>query len=152
MDSPTNQKIAVLTEIRQVFSDFRRSNRGGKGRGYPKALRMLAVSALKQGVSPSEVSEAAGVTSESLRNWRRLAPEQGAFAASQIVRPVELTLLESREPLPAPPPASAVKDITPPSRRGPIARIKLRSGVRMSLPVSALSERLISLLMECASS
>jgi hypothetical protein len=143
MHSPTNRKTAVLKEIGREFSKFRRRHRGGKGSGYPKALRELALSGLAQGSSPSEVSEAAGVTGESLRNWRR---SDRRVPLPGPVRPVELKVVESRGPVPTEIPASREESIalTPPE---PIARISLRSGVQMALPVSALSERLIGLLM-----
>lgn len=145
MGSSTIQKTAVLSKVRLEFSNFRRSrHQGGKGNGYPKALQRLAVAALEQGGTPSEVSDAAGVTSESLRNWRRSI--RGASCVGQA-RPVELQLLESRELLSPPIPPSPEKSISAPSSEaGAMARIELRSGVGMVLPVSALSERLISLL------
>lgn len=133
-----NRKTAVLKEIKREFSNFRSCHQGGNGGGYPQALRELALSGLKQGSAPHDVSEAAGVTVESLRNWRRGA--QGG-SVTEPALPVELKLVESREPLPAEAPASPF--IAPPEA---IARISLRSGVQMTLPVSALSERLISLL------
>lgn len=142
MRSTTNQKIAVLREIRREFSSFRRCHQGGRGSGYPKALRALALSGLNQGNSPFEVSEAAGVTSESLRNWRS---SEGTSVA-EPARPMELNLVEKREPLSTAVPASS--SFTPPEA---IARISLRSGVQLALPVSALSERLIGLLMGGAS-
>jgi hypothetical protein len=144
MQSPTTRKIAVLKEIRVGFSRYRRGNQGCRGSGYPTALKELAVSALHQGCTSSEVSEAAEVTGESLRNWR--GSVKGVSVAREI-RPVELKLVESRDPSLAPTPSSLEKGLSSEA----IARIELRSGVRMTLPVSALSERLLSLLMGGAS-
>lgn len=154
MESAVTRRTAVLGDIREEFAGFRRSHQGGKGRGYPQALRDLAVSAMRQGSSPREVSEAAGVTCESLRNWRKSSPgREPRVADEQSARPVELTLLESRE---SRPPFAAIsvspeKDVLRVLPE-PLARIRFASGTRMTLPVSALSERLISLLNRGASS
>jgi transposase-like protein len=146
MQNRTNRKSAVLKEIKREFSAFRRGRQGRKGNGYPRGLRDLAVSGLEQGSSSSEVSEAAGVSGESLRNWRRDAQRAGVGSPTQ---PVELELVESKETLPGegPLPCEAGASL---AHSEAIARIHFRSGVQMALPVSALSDRLIGLLMRGA--
>lgn len=101
MRDQTNQKSAMLKEIRREFSSFRRRHRDGRGGGYPQRLKDMALSGLKQGGSSWEVSRAAGVSGESLRLWRRDVKKAGAVPPD---RPVELQLVESRGHLEAPRP------------------------------------------------
>ena len=135
MRSSTSQKSEILKDLEYQFSTFRHKHQGKRLR-YPKPLRGLAVAALEHGNSWFEVSQAAGVTSRSLRNWRS---SNNVATLARKAQPVELKLVESRDAQLAATPSDA------------IVQIELRSGVRMAFPVSALSERLLSLLQGCSS-
>jgi hypothetical protein len=104
----------VLARIKRQFS---------RNREYPiqESLKKLAIFGLDAGLSPKEIANAAGVSSQSIVNWRKqLQPA-----------PVELNVVES-----APTPA----------RQPEIVRIHFRSGIIVELPASRLdTELLISL-------
>jgi transposase-like protein len=141
MNPSVIQSKEILSKIRVVFSERRRDQ--SHKRWYPKALKDLAVSALEHGHAQSEVARAAGVSEGSIRNWRKSKKvERRSFPLDKQKRPLELKLIEGREVVPAPSLESGISNA--PSEA--IARIEFRSGVRIALPVSALSERLFGLL------
>lgn len=144
MKTSAPQNDGALKDIERRFSRFRHEHQGERLR-YPKPLQELAVAALEQGHTWIEVSRAAGVTSRCLRYWRNLTKTKNRL--TRKTRPLELKLVESR---------GAQSIATTATHDEPITnhaevRVELRSGVRMTLPVSALSERLINLLQGAVS-
>jgi hypothetical protein len=137
------QHNQVLSEIKLGFLMFRR-DRGGKRSQYSKPVQALAISGLARGCTPSEVARAAGVSEGSIRNWRK--SKGSALSISQKARPLELKLVESREAFPTSLHDRGLADASP-ATTGTMAHIEFRSGARMTVPVSALTEQLISLLM-----
>lgn len=134
------QNKGILDKIRIVFSGRRRDQ--NHKRWYPKALKDLAVSALEQGHAQSEVARAAGVSEGSIKNWRKSKKLEKSVPLDKQKRPLELKLIEGREVVPAP----SLENRIPSAPSEAIARIEFCSGVRIALPVSALSERLLGLL------
>jgi hypothetical protein len=61
----------ILSRIDREFSNQRRLSLG-RGRRYPQKLRKLALSAVDHGQKIDHVAVAAGITSQSLINWRNL--------------------------------------------------------------------------------
>jgi hypothetical protein len=144
MSKSAVQNKQILSEIRLGFLMFRRDH-GGKQRGYPKAIKDRAVSGIERGCTHSEVAQAAGVSEESIRSWRNSMGTTRSIA--QEPRPVELKLVQTQEELSILP-----QDRGPPgATAGATAHIEFRSGARMTVPVSALSEQLLCLLMGGAS-
>jgi transposase-like protein len=140
MNPSVIQNKGILEKVRVVFSERRRDQ--NHKRWYPKALKDLAVSALEQGYTQSEVARAASVSEGSIRNWGKLDKSKKSSTLDKQKRPLELKLIESKEIVPAPSLESGI----PSAPSEAIARIEFRSGVRIALPVSALSERLFGLL------
>jgi len=122
-----NQDSKALREIQREFSRRRRVKPGLRLTPVPSTLRRLALSALKRGHAPSEVAVAAGISRQSLANWERQAGK-----AARLERPVRLKLVEERV-------SAAAAPKMPES--GAMARVALRSGVTVELPVSSLEPK-----------
>jgi hypothetical protein len=144
MSKSTIRSQQVLKEIRRRFLSFRRDH-GGKRSGYPKAIKELALSGLEQDCTHSEVALAAGVSVGAIRLWRKSLGTSDSIA--QNPRPVELKLIQSRQELSAPPSAPIAAHPTSEA----VVHIEFRSGARMTVPASAVSERWLNLLMGDAS-
>jgi hypothetical protein len=147
MNKTVIRNKGVLKQIRLGFSRLRR-DQPGKWSGYPEALKVLTLSAIEQGYSFSEVAYAAGVSEESIRNWRK--SDATPPPIPEKIRPLELKVVKSHEAFPSSIPRSPENNASIPAPEA-IARIELRSGVRMTIPASALSDRLVRLLMGDAS-
>src|SRR5258708_5655970 len=72
----------ILKRVELAFARHRRLNRGRAS--YSKPLRVLAVSAIESGITLGKVVQAAGVSQQSLINWR------GAYS---VEAPRELQLV-----------------------------------------------------------
>ncbi len=123
----------ALNEIKRAFSHERQAGLN-RGRGYSQKARELALSSVRAGQAPVRVAEAAGISSQSLINWRheRRKRTQGPL-------PVELALVDS------PRPADIARGDLENETEQKI-RICFRSGASMELAVSRLDARLIAAL------
>jgi hypothetical protein len=104
---------AELERVRSAFKKFR-ADGNGRGSGYPPHLRRLAVAAVNCGHTLTEVATATGVSGPSLGNWRR----------ASVCRPTELKLIDD-----CPEPSSSMEP----------AVIHFQSGLRIEIPVAALT-------------
>jgi hypothetical protein len=111
---------AELERVRSAFKKFRDAG-NGRGSGYPLDLRRLAVAAVNCGHSLTEVATATQVSGPSLGNWRR----------SSICLPTELKVIDD-----CPEPSSAREH----------AVIRFQSGLRIEIPVAALTPDFITRL------
>ena len=116
----------VLREIRRRFSR-RRSEGRGAGHAVPNELRELALSALRGGHTAGQIAQAAGISGQSVVNWRRQMTQAAATDGA-----VELELIDGQKPA-SPEPGQEVA----------MARISLRSGVTVELPASMLESSLL---------
>ena len=117
----------ILRRIEGVFSRVR-PNRYR----VPMDLKELAVSALGYGHDAGAIAKAAGVSKPTIANWERWVK---AHTASPSAAPVQLKVID-RVVTPPTPEAD-------PSVVYAVARIILRSGVRVELPVGALDAKLL---------
>lgn len=111
---------AELERVRSAFKKFRDEG-NGRGSGYPLHLRRLAVAAVNFGHTLTEVAIATQVSGPSLGNWRR----------ASVCRPTELKVIDD-----SPEPSSAMEP----------AVIHFQSGLRIEIPVAALTSDLITRL------
>jgi transposase-like protein len=118
-DSRGKSLSPQLREITKAYKAFRRVN-GGRG-WYPVELRGMVLAAIKGGEAISAVARAAGVCEQSLNNWRKEA----------IVTPRELSVIGEKA-------RSQAADMA--------ARIHLRSGVAIEVPVAALTAEFMLVL------
>jgi hypothetical protein len=110
-----------MTQGKNVLARIKRQFSGNREYPFQESLKKLAISGLDAGCSPKDIARAAGVSRQSIVNWRK------QLQAS----PVELKIVES-----APTPAGQPE----------VARIHFRSGVVVELPASRLdTEFLLSL-------
>ena len=116
----------LLEKIDQKFRGFRRRRTAGRLR-YPSNLRQLALTAVKGGTSAAAVARSAGVSEQSICNWLKENDEEV---------PQELTIV-SKTPL------SASSGDGLAGGADATARIHLRSGVLIEVPVGALTPALI---------
>lgn len=140
MKNLSKKSAETLSRIESEFSNQRRLGLG-QGRRYPQNLRNLALSALDHGQKLDRVAVAAGVTSQSLINWRKLRysgktgtapihdPSKIRVSADPCVR--ELKLEENANALVS---ESAV--------------IWVGNRVRLEIPVSALNAGFLRQLIE----
>lgn len=125
------ERARILKKIALKFSHHRRRNNGR--RSYPPTLRNLVLSAVDVGASAESVAKAAGISPQSVGNWRTTSP---------VVAPQELKVVTTRKARRASPTDSAVAAATD----DPSARIVLCSGAVIELPVAALTASLIVVL------
>ena len=114
-----HDKDPILAEVRLRFSKKGRS----AGRAYRADQRKLALRALDAGRSVGAVAAAAGVSRQSVLNWKKCIAGQAA--------PVELQVV-------AEPPTAISENI--------MARVLLRSGAVLEIPLARLDARLLALL------
>jgi transposase-like protein len=129
IDHPSEIKIEspLLGVIAERYAEYRNGGESVRKR-YPPELRKLAVSAFKNGCSAVEVSQAAGVSTHTIYAWR--AQLQGA---------VERLLAKELKVVPEPVSRAECREW---------ATIRLRSGVGIEVPFSALTSELLMLLSE----
>lgn len=77
-------RVRIAARIASEFAAHRERHVGKTGH-YPAQLKKLALSGLAKGLKPSEVAEAAQLTTKSIYNWTQSAPK--------IAAPSELTLV-----------------------------------------------------------
>lgn len=119
----------ILRRIEEVFSRVR-PNRYR----VPTELKELAVSALRSGHDAKAIAKAAGVSRQTVVNW-----ESGMRSASAVApAPVQLKVIEKA--------AMSARPDTDPSVVCAVAKIVLRSGVRVEMPVGALDAKLLLVL------
>src|SRR5271165_3698280 len=126
----SNSKIEqerMLKRVANTFGSHRRRNHGRAS--YSKPLKDLALSAVESGLAADAVSQAAGISPQSLTNWQR--------SLEARVRPRELRLEEN---------VSAGSTMNAAFDQLPQARIRLCSGVSIEVPVSAVTASLIAAL------
>lgn len=111
--SDKDVKAAALARVRSAFKRFRDEGHG-RGSGFPLRLKRLAVAAVNAGHTLTEVASAAQVSGPSLGNWRR----------ASICRPTELKLIDT-----CPEPSCTTES----------AVIHFQSGLRIEIPVAALT-------------
>lgn len=109
------QDTKILRAIRHEFS--RRP-----GFSISDRLRRLALSALDRDISAGRIARAAGISRQSVVNWRRQARSRGSSNVS--LAPVELKVLEG-----APPQIGMWES-------GSTVRILLRSGAMVEVPAA----------------
>jgi hypothetical protein len=116
----------ILDEIREKFAlRHKRFSRKSHG-GHPESLKKLAVSAVMSGIRYKLVADAAGVSEPSVRNWRK------ELEANLVPRELKLT-----------------EDVKT-EARGPMvgleamATIHFQSGLRIEIPLVALTARFIN--------
>jgi hypothetical protein len=109
----------ILIRVRKAFSVHRRRN--GSRQRYSQSLRNLVVSALEKGCSSGQIASAAGISEPSVRNWSNHRP-----------------LIAVRELRVEPDKIERVEEGT--------AKIHLKSGVRIEIPMSSLTASLVSAL------
>jgi transcriptional regulator with XRE-family HTH domain len=130
----------ILAHVRAAFVNLRKRN-GREQTWYPEELKKLVLEALTRGLSQFEVAQAAGISVNSIKNWKngRKSP------AKKSAAPVELKLVERRESV-------AMNQADAFSVRSPSgdARIWFQSGVIIELPTSYLTQELLGILMRGA--
>lgn len=124
----TKRKISVdreslLSAIEERYRQYRKSS-GGRPKHYPAELQGLVLSATRAGVGIGAVAKASGVSPGSIYSWRRQRTQE-----SPKVRELKVT-------------AEALS-IDP---KVGWATIRLKSGVGIELPYSALTKELLSAL------
>jgi hypothetical protein len=138
--------VLVLKKLAREFSNFRRSRGGNSKRcWYPDGLKSLALGAMHSGCSTKQIAEAIGVSSQSIAIWRR---------ASQSIVKDKTVINEAPRELHMVADGSEDTKGSGKSFDGTIqfrnaqamARLKFNSGVRMVLPVKALSFELLESL------
>jgi len=113
----------ILAEVKERFSRRER----GSGRFSRAELRALALRALAAGHSAGTVAAAAGVSRQSVLNWKR--------CVARIAAPVELQVVEG-------PPLGA-GDVP---ARDDTARLRFASGAVLEFPFSQIDSRFLALL------
>ena len=113
-----------LRNLSREFARFRSKNNTNKN--YPVALRRLTVGIVASGGRIGEIAKAAKVSKESIRAWQRAL-------LGEIESPRELTLNQEPE----------VVEISENRELAGLASIYLKSGVRIELPVSALTSSFV---------
>ena len=113
----------ILADVRDRFSQRGRI----PGRIYRAELRELALRALDAGHLPVAVAKAAGVSPQSIHNWRR------SVAKSSV--PVELKVVEELAPKQG---VDRTLDAW--------GRLHFRSGAMLELPLAFIDLRLFALL------
>jgi transposase-like protein len=123
----TTAEERFLDKIRRMFTERRKQFGRKPFGGYPHSFRNRAVEAVAMGIAPKDVAKAAGVSEPSIRNWcKELNVE--------IELPTELKVVEAED------------STTPSEAKSVTALIQLRSGLRIEIPISGLSEELIKTL------
>jgi transposase-like protein len=107
-----------LAKVGREFATFR--GQTGRNKNYPARLKQMAVDALASGSSASEVAKAVKVSVYSIMNWKK------TVIPSSSPAPRELTVTEAPEAAPR-------------LAEQNMASIHLLCGVRIDLPVSALT-------------
>ena len=121
-DSVTKDKI--LKKLDRKFSAFRDSG----GFRYTPGLKKMAAEAVGFGLSASSVARAAGTSPSMVESW---------IAETSAPKAKQLNLIESPAARPV------VLDVT---ERSTLARIRLTSGVEISLSLIALNDELLGKL------
>jgi len=121
-DSVTKDKI--LKKLDRKFSAFRDAG----GFRYTPGLKKMAVEAVGFGLSESSVARAAGTSPSMVASW---------IAATPALKAKRLNLIES------PAASPVVLDV---AERSTLARIRLISGVEISLSLIALNDELLGKL------
>lgn len=118
-----------LARIDRAFRAFRRRRPAGP-LNYPPKLKRLAVQAVRHGNSIGRVARSAGVSEPSIGNWLKVHKEEV---------PQELTLVPDGS---SPVVPLSIDDQG--AREAAPARIFLRSGAVIEVPVGALTSSLIA--------
>lgn len=118
---------SLLARIAEQYGEYRKT--AGIGRkNYPLKLQKLAVSAFEVGCPAIEVSKAAGISAHSIYVWRararKSAPMEPAKQLELTTEGSEKTLVDS------------------------CATIRLKSGIAIEVPFSALTSELFVLLSQ----
>lgn len=129
MEKHDHDGSRILKRVELAFARYRRRSDGR--RSYPDQLKELAMSAVAAGVTPEAVARAAGVSSQSVSNWHR------AGLVSET--PCELKIVGSRNSQPDDRSEAMANALA-------AARIVLRSGVTIELPIGALTGAMIEVL------
>lgn len=135
------EKTRKLQAIQQAFARGRQTGEL-KPRFCPPRLRALAVAAIRQGCSRRDVIQAAGVSLASITNWLRDESKHRNPVPMDLMslRPLELKVVKYR-------PAHESMSAENAAPALPVlASIHFRSGVRMEIPVSAISTGLVTAL------
>ncbi len=144
MHEALSSRSPVLRQIRRGFFKYRRDH-AGKTHIHSDHLRQLVSAALNQGHSSAAVGEAAGLSSNTILNWRReasagsrrKAPPRKAVRRKAVPLPVELTVVNDRG------------DVPPPIEAAPatsLIRIIFRGGAVMECAATALTAELVAAL------
>ena len=116
-----------LDKIRRMFAERRKQFGRKPFGGYPHSFRNRAAEAVAMGIAPKDVAKAAGISEPSIKNWCK---EMNV----RIEPPTELKVVETTD------------SPTPTEAKSSTALIQLRSGLRIEIPISGLSEELIKRL------
>ena len=135
MHKSNGQQSQILKKISLDFSRHRRRRRGRSW--YPASLKDLALRAVNVGITPGQVARAAGVSPQSMSNWRGAGVE-----AAEAPRELKVIAAETEEPLLSSRASGAML-----GNVANWARIELRTGIRIEIPVSALSGPMLAALM-----
>ena len=123
----------LLKEIIHEFS-IQRQNGPVKRRGYPKRLRKLVLSAVDVGHRLSRVTDAAGISRQTLMNWQDDEQKE-----SKRTPPMELQLVKEQRETGS---ACAVAQ----NQNEQKLRIHFRSGAIMEIPISSFNAPLVAAL------
>jgi len=118
----------ILNKIQREFSMGARS-RTYRAAAYSERLRGLALKGLRHGHSIATVALSAKISVAVIRNWIKKSDESDLAQE----KPIELKLIHESE-------------ITQIAKPEFMARIRFRSGVKLSIPVSTLTQSLIEAL------
>jgi transposase-like protein len=116
------QDTKILDAIRHEFSRRR-------GRPIPEGLRRLALEAVRHGHTASEIARAAGISRQSVRNWKRAVDVIRTTPPARPT-PVELKVIDA----PARSHCGVDESVA-------TARITLKSGAIVEMPGSLLDVR-----------
>jgi len=123
----------VISEIVKKFQSIRDTKKGQPR--YTAEARMLALSAIDQGHSISEIAIAAAVTCKSIRNWQK--------NVGNVSPPINLKLVKSKKNIEVTPEQLPRKNAV---EKIMIARVHFRSGAVLEIEVEALTPSLIAAL------
>jgi hypothetical protein len=144
MREALSTRTPILRQIRRGFFKYRRDHLG-KSHIHSDHLRQLVSAALSQGHSSVVVGKAAGLSSNTILNWRaqasaadvRKSAPRKAVRRKTVSVPVELTVVKSRRIVPPPMEAAPATSLI---------RIILRGGAVMECPGNALTPELVAAL------
>jgi hypothetical protein len=126
MTKRTAAQARILKQLSLAFARNKRRNHGRQT--YSPQLRDMALGAIDAGIGAKSVAKVAGISAQSVLNWKRHVPA-----------PRELKLVATVEAAPAP---ALQKPVGAPVT----ARVTLRSGALIEVPASALTVELIAAL------